>query len=414
MSLVPINSTLNRVMIKELGLSATLVVVLASLPYLFSPLQVAIGSTSDRRPFLGRRRSFYVLAGLVLCAAGVVIAPWAALLLADRFWLGLLVAGAGFGAWGMGYNLAAVSYLALATELSGEGGRSRTVSIMWIMMIVAIIGTSLGLGRLLPVYSPRGLIRAFAIVGGASLLVGLAGLAGLEPRGEAPAVPTHRASWREHLRHVSANPQARLFFIYLLILLTAILGQDLLLEPFAGEVLGMPVDETSRLASVWDAFFLAALAIAGGLGSRVDRRTVAYAGGVAALAGLLAIAASGVAATRLRVAFYPGVILLGSGAGLATIANLSLMLDMTVAGDEGLYMGVWGIANALSRFAGSTMGGLLRDALGGASAAAGYVAGFLLLALLLLASLVLLGRINVASFREEAHREGWGPQRGDA
>ena len=43
MTLVPINSTLNRVMIKELALSATLVAIMASLPYLFSPIQVAIG-----------------------------------------------------------------------------------------------------------------------------------------------------------------------------------------------------------------------------------------------------------------------------------------------------------------------------------------------------------------------------------
>ena len=38
MTLVPINSTLNRVMIKELALSATLVAILASLPYLFAPM----------------------------------------------------------------------------------------------------------------------------------------------------------------------------------------------------------------------------------------------------------------------------------------------------------------------------------------------------------------------------------------
>jgi Ca2+/Na+ antiporter len=53
MTLVPINSTLNRVMIKELALSATIVAILASLPYLFSPIQVAIGSYSDRHPIFG-------------------------------------------------------------------------------------------------------------------------------------------------------------------------------------------------------------------------------------------------------------------------------------------------------------------------------------------------------------------------
>ncbi len=78
MTLVPINSTLNRVMIKELAISATLVALLASLPYLFSPVQVAIGSFSDRNPVFGWRRSPYILLGLLLCVFGVVIAPGAA------------------------------------------------------------------------------------------------------------------------------------------------------------------------------------------------------------------------------------------------------------------------------------------------------------------------------------------------
>jgi len=76
MTLVPINSTLNRVMIKELAISATLVALLASLPYLFSPIQVAIGSFSDRHPVFGYRRSPYILVGLLLCVLGVTIARW--------------------------------------------------------------------------------------------------------------------------------------------------------------------------------------------------------------------------------------------------------------------------------------------------------------------------------------------------
>jgi BCD family chlorophyll transporter-like MFS transporter len=77
MTLVPINSTLNRVMIKELAISATLVAILASLPYLFSPMQVAIGSFSDRHPLWGRRRTPYILLGPSY-ACSVILAPQAA------------------------------------------------------------------------------------------------------------------------------------------------------------------------------------------------------------------------------------------------------------------------------------------------------------------------------------------------
>ena len=108
MTLVPINSTLNRVMIKELAISATL-------PYLFSPIQVAIGSYSDRHPFFGLRRTPYILVGLVLCVLGVVVSPWVAFLISENFGLGVLAGIVAFGAWGMGYNLSSVSYLSLAT-----------------------------------------------------------------------------------------------------------------------------------------------------------------------------------------------------------------------------------------------------------------------------------------------------------
>src|SRR5712691_2617107 len=103
MTLVPINSTLNRLMIKELGISAALVAALASLPYLFAPIQVAIGSYSDRHPVFGLRRTPYILAGLVLCVAGLGLSPQVAFLMGQNFGLGVLAALLAFGAWGMGY-----------------------------------------------------------------------------------------------------------------------------------------------------------------------------------------------------------------------------------------------------------------------------------------------------------------------
>src|SRR5512132_1539791 len=182
MTLVPINSTLNRVMIKELAISATLVAILASLPYLFSPIQVAIGSYSDRHPIFGFRRTPYILAGLLLCVAGVIVSPQVAFLMAENLPLGLLAGLLAFGAWGMGYNLSAVSYLSLASELSGEKRRGMTIAIMWIIMLFSIIGTASGLSRMLDPYTPEAMIRAFMVVAAIALLLGLVGLIRLEPR----------------------------------------------------------------------------------------------------------------------------------------------------------------------------------------------------------------------------------------
>src|SRR4030067_3472886 len=164
MTLVPINSTLNRVMIKELAVSATLVALLASLPYLFSPIQVAIGSFSDRHPILGLRSSPYIALGLLLCVLGVVLSPQAAFLLGHNFWAGFGLGLVTFGAWGMGFNFATVSYLSLASELSGEKGRGKTIAVMWFMMISSIILTAIGLSRMVDPYTPQALGRAFWIL----------------------------------------------------------------------------------------------------------------------------------------------------------------------------------------------------------------------------------------------------------
>ena len=101
-TLVPINSTLNRVMIKELAISATLVAILASLPYLLAPIQVAIGSYSDRHPILGYRRTPYILAGLILCVLGLIVSPYVAFLMAENFPLGLLAGCPGIRCLGDG------------------------------------------------------------------------------------------------------------------------------------------------------------------------------------------------------------------------------------------------------------------------------------------------------------------------
>ena len=99
MTLVPINSTLNRVMIFDLEISKTLVSLLAVFPYLFSPIQVAIGSFSDRHPVLGFRRTPYILAGLILCVIGVSVSPQVAFLLDQNFGMGILAGLLAFGAW---------------------------------------------------------------------------------------------------------------------------------------------------------------------------------------------------------------------------------------------------------------------------------------------------------------------------
>ena len=403
MTLVPINSTLNRVMIKELAISATLVAILASLPYLFSPIQVAIGSYSDRHPILGFRRTPYILAGLILCVLGVIVSPQVAFLLAENFPLGLLAGILAFGAWGMGYNLSAVSYLSLASELSRENERGKTIATMWFMMIAAIIVTAIGLSRMVDPYTPEALIRAFGVVAVFAFLLGVVGLIKLEPRSTRRAGGTASEAYtvRQMTSIITANPVARVFFIYLLLLLAAILGQDVLLEPFGAEAFGMTVTQTTRITSIWGTFVLLAIIIAGLLEGRVTKRLVAQLGNTGALLGFIVIVISGILINQS--VFYTGVILLGIGTGLSTVANLSLMFDLTVPGMVGLYIGAWGFSNALSRLVGSVLGGVVRDVVTQVTgnALSGYLVVFGIEAAMLLIATVMLYRININAFRRQ-------------
>jgi BCD family chlorophyll transporter-like MFS transporter len=405
MTLVPLNSTLNRVMIKELAISATLVAILASLPYLFAPIQVAIGSYSDRHPILGFRRTPYILVGLILCVIGLFISPYVAFLMADNLSLGIVAGILAFGAWGMGYNLSSVSYLSLASEISGENERGKTIATMWFMMIVAIIATAIGLSRLVDPYTPQALTRAFGYVAATALTLGLIGLIRLEPRSNSTAnLNSHSETYtvKQMTSAITQNPVARTFFIYLLLLLAAILGQDVLLEPFGAEAFGMTVTQTTRITSIWGTFVLIAIIIAGLLDGRMAKKTIAQFGNFGALAGFVVIIVSGF--TRSISIFYTGVTLLGLGTGLSTVANLSLMFDLTVPGMVGLYIGAWGFSNALSRLVGNLLAGILRDVVHQLTGAAlsGYLAVFAIEALMLFAASIMLTRINVNEFQKNS------------
>lgn len=405
MTLVPINSTLNRVMIYELGISKTLFTVLAIFPYLLAPIQVAIGSYSDRHPVMGFRRSPYILAGLVLCVIGVAISPQIAILMSTNFTLGIIVGVLAFGAWGMGYNLSAVSYLSLASELSGEKERGKTIATMFTIMVIGLIATGVTLSRMVPAYDPATLSRAFIIVAASALILGLLGLIKLEPRFVASSSNSKSETYttREMMVAITENPVAKIFFVYLLLLLAAILSQDVLLEPFGAQAFGMTVEQTSRIVSITNSFTLIAFIVAGVLDGRVKKKYVAQVGNLGALFGFVIIVISGFIANKS--AFYTGITLLGFGTGISTIANLSLMFDLTVPEKVGLYIGAWGFSNGLSRLVGLLMAGVIADLatkLTG-NALSGYLVVFSLEALMLFIAAIMLYRIDVNAFQKKAH-----------
>lgn len=404
MTVVPITSTLNRIMIADLHLSALLVGLLIACPYLLSPLQVVIGNWADKNPLWGRHRSPWMVLGGLMAAFGSYFTAHAVFLFRENFALGLLASLVTFTVWGVGVNIASVSYLSLISELSKEeaGWRNRAVSVMWTAMIIFIILTALTLSHMLEPYSREALYTAFGTVWLVATFFILIGSAGVEPAATGGTVKNKAENPWVAFRLLAENAAAQRFFVYLLLVLISLHAQDVLLEPFGAEVLAMPVARTSRLTSLWGIGLLSTLTAGVLVVRRYGKKFCANLGGVvAAVAFGLIISAGLVQNERF---FMGAVFLLGLGGGLMTISNLSFMLDMTVPQAAGLYIGAWGMADFLGRALGTIFSGLLRDLLYQLTGqpVVGYSAVFGLEIIGLLVAIWLFRAISVEEFQQSA------------
>jgi MFS transporter, BCD family, chlorophyll transporter len=402
---VPVNSTLNRIMITELNLPAVLVGLLVALPYLLSPLQVVAGSWADHHAVWGRHRSPWILIGGLMASFGGYLTAHAVVLIGENFALGLAASLATFTIWGVGVNIASVSYLSLLSEQSeGTGGwRSRAVSVMWTTMIVATILTSLAIAVLLDPYSTQALYTAFGFVWLVASVFVMFGAAGIESASRGAAALHSRAeSPLVAIRALAGNPTAQRFFLYLTLILISIHAQDVLLEPYGGDVLGMPIAATARLTSIWGLGFFVTMVAGLWVVRRMGKKGAANVGAVGAALGFALIITSGVVQSVGML--WGAVFVLGLGGGLMTVSNLSFMLDMTIVQAAGLYIGAWGVANFAGQALGNIASGLIRDIafrLTG-SEMAGYSTVFALEIAGLIAAVLLFKGITVEAFRRQA------------
>jgi len=411
-TVVPVTSTLNRVMISDMQMPATLVAFLVALPYLLSPLQVPVGNWADTHPVWNRYRVPWILVGGLIAALGSYMTAHTAYWMQANFAPGFAAAVLFFTLWGVGVNVASVSYLSLLTELStgqeeGPGQanwRNRAVSVMWTFMILSTIGISTLLRNMLVDYSPTALFTAFGVVWLISTTLVLLGTLNLEPRFNNERGPVHNNATNpvEAMRSLVGNPTAMRFFWYLVLVLISIHAQDVLLEPFGADALGMSVSETSGLTRMWGMGFFVAMLGSIPLVKRIGKKRSANIGAVVA-----AIAFSLISITGLLgqiPAFTGSIFLLGMGGGLMTLSNLSFMLDMTLPQAAGLYIGAWGVANFAGQAVGGIVSGILRDVIYAATGdlLLGYVAVFAIEVVGLLVAIWMFRSITVEEFRRQA------------
>jgi BCD family chlorophyll transporter-like MFS transporter len=415
MAAVLLNGTLNRVMIVELDVPAWLVAIMASLPLVFAPFRALIGFRSDtHRSVLGWKRVPYIWMGTLLQFGGFAIMPFALLVLSGDAhgprWVGHLGAALSFLLVGAGMHTTQTAGLALATDLAPVHARPRVVALLYVMLLVGMVGASLFFGTALTRYSE---LRLIQVVQGAALITMVLNLVALwkqeardpsRTRRDEPR-PLFGSAWRTF----AAPRGCRRFFVALGLGTAGFSMQDILLEPYGGQVLQLSVGATTSLTAVMAGGTLLAFALAARALSRgADPHRIAALGAVIGVFAFGAVMLS--APFSWPLLFRVGTALVGFGGGLFSVGTLIAAMALEQGEHTGLALGTWGAVQATAAGTAIALSGVIRD--GVASLAAqgrlgpaltgpecGYGAVFQIEVLLLFATLIAIGPLVRRSTR---------------
>ncbi len=413
MAAVLLTGTLNRVMIVELGMSAWVVSLMVSIPLLFAPLRALIGHKSDHhRSVLGWKRVPYIWFGTMMQFGGFAILPFALLVMSGGGYgpalAGEIGAAFAFLLVGVGMHTVQTAGLALATDLATEETSPRVVALLYVMLLIGMMFSAIIIGRLLIDYSPTRLVQVVQGVGLLTMILNVVALWKQEAR-SAPArnatpAPDFTTVWRDFVR------EGRTFRLLVAVGLgaAAFAMQDVLLEPYGGQVLHMSVGATTSLTALWAVGTLIAFAVAARLlGRGGEPHRIAGFGGVFGIAAfLLIIFAAPLDAVPL---LFVGAALMGFGGGLFSIGTLTATMQLAHEGKaSGLALGAWGAVQATCAGTAIALGGIIRDGAASrwAAPAFGYATVYTCEIVLLLAMLIALGPLvrTLAAIHPFDHR----------
>lgn len=408
---VLLTTTINRVIVVELALPASVPGLLVALHFgVQLLLRPRLGHDSDR----SGRRTPWILGGLAVCALGGVGVAASIPIMASNVVLGIALASIASVVLGAGVSAAGTPLLALMSERAHPSQRAGAAAITWILMIVGIIITAATSGALLDPFSFTRLIAIAGGIGGIGFVVAVVATYGVE-RGPRPAASLPRRSDASHASFMSAfgtvweEPAARLFAGFVFLAMFAYSAQDLILEPFAGIAFGMTPGESTKLSGMHHGGVLIGMVATAVLATRRGQlRHWAAAGCLASAVTYVALAASPVLGdVRMFTAI---VMMLGLANGVFAIGAIGSMMALTgdkTDGRAGLRLGVFGAAQALAYATGTLAGAIGVDTAKAVleSPVRGYLAVFSVEAVLFAASAFLALRSASSERANDVFRE---------
>ena len=368
MALVLLVGTLNRVMIVELHVPASIVSVMISLPIIFAPFRALIGFRSDNhKSALGWRRVPYIWKGALVQFGGLSIMPFALLVLSGAgqsqqapVWVGWVASGLAFLMVGAGIHITQTVGLALATDLAPEEDQPKVVGLMYVMQLMGMIVSALLFGWALQEFSPGKLIQVIQASAVATIVLNVISLWKQEPRTQLAKPLQQEPSFIESWRTFSQGGNAMRRLLVVGFGTMAFSMNEVLLEPYGGQILDMSVSETTMLTAI--------LAVGGLIGFSWASRVLSkgtdpfYMASIGALVGIPAFILIVLSAPfALKPLFLLGTFLIGFGGGLFSHGTLTATMQLAPSNQRGLALGAWGAVQATAAGVAIGLGGVIRD-----------------------------------------------------
>jgi len=373
MAAVLLLGTLNRVMIVEMMVPATIVAVMIALPVVSAPFRAMLGHKSDNhKSWIGWKRIPYLWFGSLWQFGGLAIMPFALIVLSgDQIhgpeWAGKALAGLAFLMTGIGMHMTQTAGLALASDRASDETRPRVVALLYVMFLLGMAISAVILGFLLREFDQIKLIRVVqgcAVVTMALNLIALWKQEKVRPM-SAEEMTTTRPIFHEGWRDLMAGGTAGRLLLVVMLGTMGFQMQDVLLEPYGAEILGLSVGSTTWLTACNAMGALVGFLLAARwMGQGHDMFRMAARGILVGVVAFLMVIFA--APIQSIVLFYIGAWCIGLGAGLFLVSTLTAAMALPEQGyaGRGLVLGAWGGAQATAAGMSIAIGGGLRDSVG--------------------------------------------------
>jgi BCD family chlorophyll transporter-like MFS transporter len=260
---------------------------------------------------------------------------------------------------GTGLQITQTAGMALANDVAPEDKRPRVVALLYCMLLIGMICASVLYGMFLADFTPLRMIQVIQTSAVLVIVINLLSMWKQESR-QAKRGAREKGGFSANWKELMGMPQMRRFLWTVGLGSLAFSMQDIVLEPYGAEILGLDVGDTSSLTALGAVGSL----IAFGLSARWLSQGwhACRLASLGIVIGLPAFALVIFAAPTESIAmFRTGVVLIGFGSGLFSVGMLVTAMSFQNTRMSGLILGTWGAVQATATGAAMAMGGALRD-----------------------------------------------------